>query len=42
MSYGIRTEQQRRLVASGSAVRVSVPSGPGAAAALVRRLAGRA
>ena len=42
MSYGIRTEQQRRLVAAGSAVRVSVPSGPGAAAALVRRLAGRA
>jgi proline dehydrogenase len=42
MSYGIRTDQQRRLVASGAAVRVAVPSGPWAAAALVRRLAGRA
>ena len=42
MPYGIRTELRRRLVAGGSAVRVAVPSGPGAAAVLVRRLAGRA
>jgi proline dehydrogenase len=41
MSYGIRIEQQRRLVAAGCAVRVAVPSGPGAAAALVRRVAAR-
>ena len=42
MSYGIRTEQQRRLVAAGCSVRVAVPSGAGAPAALVRRLTGRA
>ena len=41
MSYGIRTTQLRRLVAAGCAVRVAVPSGPGAAAGLVRRLAVR-
>jgi proline dehydrogenase len=42
MSYGIRTEQQRRLAAAGHAVRVAVPSGRGAVPALARRLAGRA
>jgi proline dehydrogenase len=42
MTYGLRTEQQRRLQAAGYAVRVAVPSGPGAAVALVRSLAGRA
>jgi proline dehydrogenase len=42
MPYGVLTHEQRRLVASGCAVRVSVPSGPAAAAAVVtRRLAGR-
>jgi proline dehydrogenase len=41
MSYGIRTTRLRRLVAAGCAVRVAVPSGPGAAAGLVRRLAVR-
>jgi proline dehydrogenase len=41
MSYGIRTAQLRRLVAAGCTVRVAVPSGPGAAAGLVRRLAVR-
>ena len=41
MSYGIRTAQRRRLVAAGCTVRVAVPSGPGAAAGLVRRLAVR-
>jgi proline dehydrogenase len=42
MPLGIRTELRRRLVAGGAAVRVAVPSGPAAAAALARRLAGRA
>jgi proline dehydrogenase len=42
MPYGFRTDLQRRLVAGGSAVRVRVPSGPGAVAGLVRYLAGRA
>jgi proline dehydrogenase len=42
MPLGIRTELRRRLVAGGAAVRVTVPSGPAAAAALARRLAGRA
>ena len=41
MSYGIRTAQRQRLVAAGCTVRVAVPSGPGAAAGLVRRLAVR-
>jgi proline dehydrogenase len=41
MPYGVGTEQQRRLVASGSAVRVALPSGAGAALAVMRRLAGR-
>jgi proline dehydrogenase len=42
MSYGIRMERQRRLVAAGFTVRLAVPSGPGSVAAVVRRLAGRA
>jgi proline dehydrogenase len=37
MPYGRRTDEQRRLVAAGAAVRVAVPSGAGAAAALARR-----
>jgi proline dehydrogenase len=45
--YGILTDERRRLVAAGHAVRVAVPSGPGAAVSaglgvLVRRLGGRA
>ncbi len=36
MPWGIRTVEQRRLVAAGTAVRVAVTSGPGAVAALVR------
>jgi proline dehydrogenase len=40
MSYGVRTEQQRRLVAAGATVRVAVPSGSGARA-VPRRLVGR-
>ena len=42
MPYGVRTGEQQRLVAAGVAVRIAVPSGPGAAALLVRRLAGAA
>ena len=42
MPYGVRTGEQQRLVAAGVAVRVAVPSGPGAAGLLVRRLAGAA
>jgi proline dehydrogenase len=42
MPYGVRTTEQQRLVASGATVRVAVPSGPGAAGLLVRRLAGAA
>jgi proline dehydrogenase len=41
MPYGVRPTEQQRLVAAGEAVRVVVPSGPGAVAAFVRRLAGR-
>jgi proline dehydrogenase len=46
LPYGILTEERRRLVAAGYAVRVAVPSGPGAGASaglgvLVRRLGGR-
>jgi proline dehydrogenase len=42
MPYGVLTHEQRRLVAAGYTVRVTVPSGPAAAAAVVtRRLAGR-
>jgi proline dehydrogenase len=42
MPYGISTDQQRRLVAAGHRVRVSVPSGAGALALVARRLVGRA
>jgi proline dehydrogenase len=42
MPYGVRTGEQQRLVAAGAVVRVAVPSGPGAAALLLRRLAGAA
>jgi proline dehydrogenase len=42
MPYGVRTGEQQRLVAAGIAVRVAVPSGAGAAALVVRRLAGAA
>jgi proline dehydrogenase len=46
LPYGVLTEERRRLVAAGFAVRVAVPSGPGAGASagldvLVRRLGGR-
>jgi proline dehydrogenase len=42
MTYGVRTEQQHRLVAAGYSVRVAVPSGPGAARVVARRMVGRA
>jgi proline dehydrogenase len=42
MPYGVLTDEQHRLVAGGHVVRVAVPSGSGAAAALVRSLGGRA
>ena len=38
MPYGVHAAEQQRLVAAGAVVRVSVPSGPGAAGRLVRRL----
>lgn len=41
MPFGIRTDEQRRLVAAGAALRVAVPSGAGAVAALARRAGGR-
>ncbi|MCU1613075.1 MAG: putative proline dehydrogenase [Frankiales bacterium] len=41
MPYGVRTDEQQRLTAAGYRVRVTVPWGPGAAAAPLRRLAGR-
>jgi len=46
LPYGVLTEERRRLVAAGYAVRVAVPSGPGAGASaglgvLARRLGGR-
>ncbi|NEK58229.1 hypothetical protein GCU56_10140 [Geodermatophilus sabuli] len=41
MPWRVSTEQQRRLVAGGHGVRVAVPSGEGAPAAVLRRLAGR-
>jgi proline dehydrogenase len=42
MPYGVRIDDQRRLLAAGHRVRVAVPLGPMAAAALpLRRLAGR-
>jgi len=42
MPYGVRPAEQQRLVASGATVRVAVPSGHGAAAFVVKRLAGAA
>lgn len=42
MPYGVRTAEQQRLVAAGTGVRVAVPSGPGAAGLLLRRLVGAA
>jgi proline dehydrogenase len=41
MPYGVRTDDQRRLLAAGYRVRVAVPWGPAAGAAALRRLAGR-
>jgi proline dehydrogenase len=41
MPYGVLTDEQDRLVAGGYAVRVAVPSGPGAVLALARRIGGR-
>jgi proline dehydrogenase len=40
MPYGVHTAEQQRLVASGAVVRVTVPSGSGAAGLLLRRLVG--
>ena len=42
MPWTVRTEEQQRLVAAGHTVRAAVLSGRGAAAVVVRRLAGRA
>ena len=42
MPYGVLIDEQRRLVAGGHTVRVAVPSGPGAASVVARRLGGRA
>jgi proline dehydrogenase len=42
MPYGVRTDEQQRLVAAGHPVRVSVPSGAGALTVVARRLGGRA
>jgi proline dehydrogenase len=41
MPYGVLTHEQHRLVAGGLAVRVAVPSGPGAVVAVARRIGGR-
>ena len=41
MPLGVRTDEQRRLVAAGYRVRVSVPWGPVAPAAVLRQLGGR-
>jgi proline dehydrogenase len=41
MPYGVRTAEQRRLAAAGQTVRIAVPSGRGAAGALLRSLGGR-
>ncbi len=40
MPYGVHTAEQQRLVAAGTGVRVAVPSGPGAAGLLLRRVTG--
>jgi hypothetical protein len=42
MPYGVRTDEQQRLVAAGHRVRVAVPSGVGALGVVARRLGGRA
>ncbi|NYJ04904.1 proline dehydrogenase [Petropleomorpha daqingensis] len=42
MPYGVRTDEQQRLVAAGHRVRVAVPSGAGALGVVARRLGGRA
>jgi proline dehydrogenase len=41
MPFGVRTAEQHRMVAAGLSVRVAVPSGRGAAAAVTRSLVGR-
>jgi proline dehydrogenase len=41
MPLGVRTDEQRRLVAAGYRVRVSVPWGPAAPAAVLRRVGRR-
>ena len=41
MPLGVRTDEQQRLVAAGYRVRVTVPWGPAAPAAVLRQLAGR-
>jgi proline dehydrogenase len=41
MPLGVRVDEQRRLTAAGYRVRVNVPWGPGAPAAVLRRMAGR-
>jgi proline dehydrogenase len=41
MPYGVRSDEQRRLVAAGYRVRVTVPSGTGALGLVARRLGGR-
>jgi proline dehydrogenase len=41
MPYGVRPDEQQRLVAAGYRVRVTVPSGAGALGLVARRLAGR-
>jgi proline dehydrogenase len=42
MPLGLRTDEQRRLIAAGYRVRVSVPWGPAAPAAVLRQLGARA
>ena len=42
MPYGVRTDEQRRLLAAGHRLRVAVPSGAGALGIVARRLGGRA
>jgi proline dehydrogenase len=42
MPYGVRTEEQQRLVAGGHRVRVALPSGSGALSVVARRVGVRA
>jgi proline dehydrogenase len=42
MPYGVRTDEQQRLMAAGHPVRVAVPSGAGALGVVARRLGVRA